>query len=142
MEPYMQDPLAKRTGQPLEQRDRITFAPPSHAQRSALAGALFGGTVNLKMLAMAVVANATIRAEVLANPSLPGGSTPICAPLGLSYVAGIQSHTTVWAPGTGPRPPKKWSGHGPRSLWVPEGWPGGRFRRIINPILPLLQCER
>src|SRR5467141_3201707 len=28
--------------------------------------------------------------------------------LGLSYVAGIQSHTTVWAPGTGPRPPKKW----------------------------------
>jgi SRSO17 transposase len=32
--------------------------------------------------------------------------------LGLSYVAGIQSHATVWAPGTGPRPPKKWSGHG------------------------------
>jgi SRSO17 transposase len=32
--------------------------------------------------------------------------------LGLRYVAGIQSHTTVWAPGTGPRPPKKWSGHG------------------------------
>src|SRR5262249_45093545 len=31
--------------------------------------------------------------------------------LGLSYVAGIQSHTTVWAPGTGPRPPKQWSGH-------------------------------
>ena len=30
--------------------------------------------------------------------------------LGLSYVAGIQSHMTVWAPGTGPRPPKKWSG--------------------------------
>ena len=32
--------------------------------------------------------------------------------MGLSYVAGIESHTTVWAPGTGPRPPKKWSGHG------------------------------
>ena len=32
--------------------------------------------------------------------------------LGLSYVAGIHSHTTVWAPGTGPRPPKKWSGQG------------------------------
>ena len=32
--------------------------------------------------------------------------------LGLHYVAGIQSHTTVWALGTGPRPPKKWSGHG------------------------------
>ena len=34
------------------------------------------------------------------------------AALGLHYVAGIQSHTTVWALGTGPRPPKKWSGHG------------------------------
>src|ERR1700730_14262238 len=32
--------------------------------------------------------------------------------LGLHYVAGIQSHTTVWALGTGPRPPKQWSGHG------------------------------
>jgi SRSO17 transposase len=34
--------------------------------------------------------------------------------LGLSYVAGIQSHTTVWAPGTAPRPPKKWLGRGRR----------------------------
>jgi SRSO17 transposase len=32
--------------------------------------------------------------------------------LGLSYVAGIQSHTTVWAPGSGPQSPKKWSGRG------------------------------
>src|SRR5580692_12968599 len=32
--------------------------------------------------------------------------------LGLSYVAGIMPNTTVWAPGTGPLPPKKWSGHG------------------------------
>jgi SRSO17 transposase len=32
--------------------------------------------------------------------------------LGLSYVAGIQPQTSVWAPGTGPRPPKNWSGHG------------------------------
>ena len=29
--------------------------------------------------------------------------------LGLSYVAGIQSHTTVWAPGTRPHPPKPWA---------------------------------
>jgi SRSO17 transposase len=34
--------------------------------------------------------------------------------LGLSYVAGIQSHTTVWAPGKGPRPRKKWLGRGRR----------------------------
>jgi SRSO17 transposase len=32
--------------------------------------------------------------------------------LGLSYVAGIMPHTTVWAPGTRPLPPKKWSGCG------------------------------
>jgi SRSO17 transposase len=32
--------------------------------------------------------------------------------LTLQYVAGILSNTTVWAPGTGPLPPKKWSGHG------------------------------
>lgn len=32
--------------------------------------------------------------------------------LGLQYVAGILSNTTVWAPGTEPLPPKKWSGHG------------------------------
>ena len=31
---------------------------------------------------------------------------------GLSYVAGILSNTTVWAPGTGPLPPKPWSGRG------------------------------
>jgi len=34
------------------------------------------------------------------------------AALGLAYVAGIQPHTSVWAPGTRPLPPKKWSGHG------------------------------
>jgi SRSO17 transposase len=32
--------------------------------------------------------------------------------LGLAYVAGIQPHTTVWLPGTGPLPPKAWSGRG------------------------------
>jgi SRSO17 transposase len=32
--------------------------------------------------------------------------------LGLSYVAAIMPNTTVWAPGTAPLPPKKWSGQG------------------------------
>jgi SRSO17 transposase len=32
--------------------------------------------------------------------------------LGLTYVVGILSNTTVWTPGTGPLPPKKWSGRG------------------------------
>ena len=32
--------------------------------------------------------------------------------LGLTYVAGIQPHTTVWPQGQGPLPPKEWSGRG------------------------------
>jgi len=32
--------------------------------------------------------------------------------LALEYVAGILPNTSVWAPGTGPLPPKKWSGTG------------------------------
>ena len=32
--------------------------------------------------------------------------------LGLPYVAGILPNTSVWAPGTGPLPPKRWSGRG------------------------------
>jgi SRSO17 transposase len=34
--------------------------------------------------------------------------------LGLPYVAGILSSTTIWAPGTEPLPPKRWSGRGRR----------------------------
>jgi len=34
------------------------------------------------------------------------------AALGLTYVVGILSNTTVWAPDTGPLPAKKWSGRG------------------------------
>jgi SRSO17 transposase len=32
--------------------------------------------------------------------------------LGLTYVAGIQPHTSVWPAGMGPLPPKAWSGRG------------------------------
>lgn len=32
--------------------------------------------------------------------------------LGLSYVMGVQGSTSVWPPGTGPLPPKPWSGRG------------------------------
>ena len=42
--------------------------------------------------------NSNLRAEITA--------------LGLTYVAGIQSTTTVWASGTAPLPAKRWSGRG------------------------------
>lgn len=42
--------------------------------------------------------NSELRAEITA--------------LGLTYVAGILSNTTVWPRGTGPLPPKAWSGRG------------------------------
>ena len=32
--------------------------------------------------------------------------------LGLRYVVGIQSSTSVWGPDTAPKPPKRWSGNG------------------------------
>ena len=32
--------------------------------------------------------------------------------LGLRYVVGVQASTSLWPPGTGPRPPKAWSGRG------------------------------
>jgi SRSO17 transposase len=35
--------------------------------------------------------------------------------LGLSYVVGIQSSTTLWPPGEAPLPPKPWSGRGRRA---------------------------
>jgi DDE superfamily endonuclease len=35
--------------------------------------------------------------------------------IGLTYVLGIRSATTVWAPGTAPLPPKPWSARGLRS---------------------------
>ena len=35
--------------------------------------------------------------------------------LGLPYVAAVLSSTTVWPPGTGPLPPKPWSGRGRRA---------------------------
>ena len=46
--------------------------------------------------------------------------------LGLQYVAGIQSNTTVWPTGTGPLPAKAWSGRGrpPKRLQRDaEHWP-------------------
>jgi SRSO17 transposase len=46
--------------------------------------------------------------------------------LQLTYVVGILSNTTVWAPGTGPLPAKKWSGRGrpPKRLRRDaEHWP-------------------
>ena len=36
------------------------------------------------------------------------------AELGLSYVAGVQPQTSVWAPGTAPLTPREWSGRGRR----------------------------
>src|SRR5262249_19273705 len=56
--------------------------------------------------------NSDLRAEITA--------------LGLSYVVGILSNTTVWAPGSGPLPPKSWSGRGrpPKRLRLDsEHWP-------------------
>jgi SRSO17 transposase len=41
--------------------------------------------------------------------------------LGLTYVAGILSSITVWAPGTSPLPPKRWLGRGRRPTRLRRG---------------------
>jgi hypothetical protein len=54
--------------------DSISFAPAAHAERATFAGALFAKNVNLMMLANAVLADATNRANCLADKTLPGGN--------------------------------------------------------------------
>lgn len=46
----------------------------SHTQRLAFAGALFANTVDMKTLVMSVLANATVRASVVATPNTAGGN--------------------------------------------------------------------
>jgi SRSO17 transposase len=61
---------------------------------------------------------------VLLTDSAYGGSLDFRAgvsALGLSYVAGIDPQTSVWAPGAEPLPPKPWPGRG--------GKPSKRLRR-------------
>jgi hypothetical protein len=62
------------TGNGVASGDVINFAPVSHAQRLAFAGALFTGSVDLKMLAMVMLANATNRTNLLAAPATMGGN--------------------------------------------------------------------
>jgi len=76
--------------------------------------------------------------------------------LGLSYAAGILSSTSVWAPGTAPLPPKRWSGRGrpptrprrsgrhkpvsvrqlalslPERAWRTVGWREGTRERLTS----------
>jgi SRSO17 transposase len=59
--------------------------------------------------------------------------------LELTYAAGILSNTTVWAPGTGPRPAKIWSGRGrpPKllqrdSAWRTITWREGTAERLSS----------
>jgi SRSO17 transposase len=76
--------------------------------------------------------------------------------LGLSYVAGILSSTSVWAPGTKPLPPTRWSGRGrpptrirrdakhqpvsvkqlafdlPQRAWRTVGWREGSAERLSS----------
>ncbi len=40
--------------------------------------------------------------------------------LGMIYAVGIRPATTVWAPGTAPLPPKRWSGRGLRPTRLPR----------------------
>jgi SRSO17 transposase len=60
------------------------------------------------------------------------------ADLGLDYVLGIASTTSVWAPGTGPLPPKPWDGRGRPARRLRRG-PGHRpvsVKHLANSLEP------
>ena len=72
--------------------------------------------IALEQLAQAV-ADDLPRGVVLADPPY-GNDTDLrdgITALDLLYCVGIQGSTTVWSPGTGPLPPKPWSGKGRRA---------------------------
>jgi SRSO17 transposase len=72
--------------------------------------------IALEQLTQAV-ADAVPRGVVLADPAY-GNDTDLrdgITALNLLYCVGIQGSTTVWPPGTGPLPPKPWSGKGRRA---------------------------
>lgn len=48
---------------------------PSHANRLALAGAIFNGTISNTVLCLLVLSNATVRTSVLAAPTQAGGNS-------------------------------------------------------------------
>lgn len=54
--------------------DTISFAPTGHASKLAFSSALFANNVDLKMLAMLILANTTNRNNCLANPGIYGGN--------------------------------------------------------------------
>lgn len=54
--------------------DIINLFPVNHVSRANFALALFKGTVDPRVLAMAILANPTNRANCLANSSVPGGN--------------------------------------------------------------------
>ncbi len=69
--------------------------------------------IALDQLRAALVAG--IDAEVALLDAGYGNDTDLrgaITEMGLPYVAGIQSSTSLWPPGVGPLPPKQWSGNG------------------------------
>jgi SRSO17 transposase len=59
--------------------------------------------------------------------------------LGLSYVAGIQPQTSVWAPGIGPQPAKNWSGRGRPPSLAQDHVAGSHSGAVV---LTLCPCAR
>ena len=106
--PWADDPVRRaRVGVPVE----VTFQTKPEITLSQIRAALQTG-----------VAPATVLADAGygVDTEFRDGITT----LGLSYVVGVQSTTSLWPPGVTPLPPKKWSGNGrPPSLRLcPLAW--------------------
>ena len=79
------------------------------------ADVLFATKPQISLMQIRQAKQAGIPGEVVAADAGYGDDTAYregITELGLLYVVGIKPGTTVWAPGTGPLPPKPWSGRG------------------------------
>ena len=99
--PWADDPAGRtRTGVP----DEVTFQTKPEIALAQISAALQAG-----------IAPATVLAD--AGYGVDTDFRDGITALGLFYVVGVQSTTSLWPPGVTPLPPKKWSGNGrPPSL--------------------------
>ncbi len=100
-QPWVDDPIRRaRTGVP----DKVVFQTKPQIALAHVRAAVQAGVPTAPVLADAGYGIDTAFRDGITE-------------LGLAYVVGIQSHTSLWPPGTGPLPPKPWGGRGrPPSL--------------------------
>jgi SRSO17 transposase len=104
-------PIAYRLYLPHEWADD----PDRRAQAGVPDGVIFQTKPQIALDQLRAALEAGIEAEVALLDAGYGNDTDLrdgITEMGLAYVVGIQSSTSLWPPGVDPLPPKQWSGRG------------------------------